>query len=212
MANYLHAACAIGSDIYVFGGKFGLEGRQTSVFKYSTETDIWSTLEPMPLPCYSHSVSVLDGDQVCIVGAGHDGEGVLRFDMASGMWSALGATLISKHGGLVLHRSATFVLGGCLYVAGGQGDSSSIVERYDFATDTWTAVAKMFEGRSDFCAVTIGSTAQDLFGSLITIAVRERISYGKLNQLLIYNIPAWYFFIINSTFAPTFLLDAILIT
>jgi hypothetical protein len=170
----LHAACAIGSDIYVFGGHFEPEGRQTSVFKYNTETDTWGTLEPMPLPCYAHSVSVLDDDQVYITGAGDDG-GVVRFDLASGMWSTLGATSIWKHGGLVLHRSATFVLGGCLYVAGGQGDSSSIVERYDVTTDTWTAVAKMLEGRADFCAVTIGSAAQDLFDSLVAKAVRERI-------------------------------------
>jgi hypothetical protein len=159
-----HAACAIGSDIYVFGGCFRFED-QTSVFKYDTVTNTWSTLAPMPLPCGDHNVSVLDGDQVYIVGAGDDAKGVLHFDTASGVWSTLRDTSNRKHG------SPTFVLGGCLHVAGGNGASSTVVERYDVVTDTWTAVADMLEGRLNFCAVTIGSAdpaeVQDLFDSLI---------------------------------------------
>jgi hypothetical protein len=166
-----HAACAIGSDIYVFGGRFGLS-RQTSVFKFDTETNTWSTLEPMPLPCSNHSVSVSEGDQVYIVGAGDNGKGVLRFDAASGVWSTLGATANSKH------SCATFVVGECIYVAGGLHNYTS-VERYDVATDTWTAVADMLDDRSSFCAVAIGSAesaeGQDLnlFDYLITKAVTE---------------------------------------
>jgi N-acetylneuraminic acid mutarotase len=167
----LHAACAIGSDIYVFGGRFR-NGFQTSVFKYDTVTNTWSTLAPMPLPCADHSVSVLNGDQVYIVGVGEDGKSVLRFDTASGVWSTLRDTSNNKRG------SATFVLGGCLYVAGGDGNSSN-VERYDVVTDTWTAVADMLEGRADSCAVTIRSVEpaeeQDLFDSLIAKAGRERV-------------------------------------
>jgi hypothetical protein len=168
-----HSACAIGSDIYVFGGRSRVE-QQASVLKLDTETNTWSTLEPMPLPSSPHSVSVLNGDQVYIVGARVDGKGVLRFDTASGVWSTLGATSKSKHG------SATFVLSGCLYVAGGSGNPSS-VERYDIVNDTWTAVADMLEGRVSFGVnlVTILSAdpvkEQDLFDSLITKVARECI-------------------------------------
>jgi hypothetical protein len=100
---------------------------------------------------------VLDGDQVYIVGAGVNGKGVLCFDMASGVWNTLGATSSSKF------VCKTFVFGGCLYVAGGAdnyliSDTSSGVERYTVATDTWTAVANMLENRSNSCAVTCGST------------------------------------------------------
>jgi N-acetylneuraminic acid mutarotase len=46
MPNALHsfAACALGSDIYVFGGSThdNTLGNQRSVFKYDTETDNWS--------------------------------------------------------------------------------------------------------------------------------------------------------------------------
>jgi hypothetical protein len=169
----MQVACAIGSDIYVFGGRCDL-GRQTSVFKLDTYTNTWSTLEPMLFHCSYCSISVLDGNQIYIVGAGNDGMGVLRFDTSSGMWCTLGPTSNSKLG------SATFVLGGCLYVADGTGGGrnlSSSVERYDVFTDTWTAVTDMLESRLSFCAVTIGpadpSEDQDLFDSLIAKAVRE---------------------------------------
>jgi hypothetical protein len=173
-ARRIHVACAIGSIIYVFGGRFGLEGGfggdKTPAFKLDNETNTWSTLAPMPLPCSHHSVSVLDGDLVYIVGAGNDGKGVLRFDVAPGVWSTLGTTSNDKHG------SATFVLGGCLHVAGGKMNSSS-VERYNVATDTWTPVSDMLEDRRYLSAVTIGSVKsaeeQNLFDSLIAKAARK---------------------------------------
>ena len=68
----------------------------------------------------------------------------------------------------------SFVVAGCLYAAGGDGQRAS-VERYDAATNTWTAVADMLEGRHFFSGVTIGSEGpaedQDLFDSLITKAL-----------------------------------------
>jgi N-acetylneuraminic acid mutarotase len=171
-ARQAHAACAIGSDIYVFGGRSDL-GLRRSLFKYDTETDTWSTLEPMPLACAYHSIGVLDGDQVYIVGAGDNGKGVLRFDTACSVWSTLGATSDSKCG------SASFVVGGYIYVIGGMDNPSSSMERYDVATDTRTAMADMLEGRKYFKVVTIGSpdTAEDedLFDSLIAKAARRTL-------------------------------------
>jgi hypothetical protein len=94
------------------------------------------------------------------------------FDTASGVWSTLGATSSNKH------FNASFVLGGYIYMAGGVGSPSS-VERYDVATDTWTAVVEKLEGRVTFGAVTIGSADsvedEDLFDSLIAKAARERM-------------------------------------
>jgi hypothetical protein len=115
-------------------------------------------------------VSVVDG-LVYIVGAGDFGTEVLRFDPVSGLTSTLASTSsVRQHG-------ASFVLGGCLHVAGGQGLKSSM-ERYDVASNTWTAVADMLEGRANFGAVTTRSAGpaeeQDLFDSLIVKASRRR--------------------------------------
>jgi hypothetical protein len=127
----------------------------------------------MPVPCYAHNASVLNGDQVYVDGAGDDGTHILRFDTASGVWSTLGATSNRRHG------NAAFVLGGCLHVAAGGGNPLVSVERYDVATDTWTAVSNMLGGRATFRAITCGSANpakdQDLFDSLIAKAAREHM-------------------------------------
>jgi hypothetical protein len=164
-ARYAHAACAIGSDIYAFGG-LGGDQYQASVFKFDTDVNEWHTLAPMPRDCSWHCASVLDG-LVYVVGAGLNNRQVMCFDPASAVWSTSAPTLVSRKYGV------SFVLGGCLYAAGGDGGYSS-VERYDVASNTWEAVVDMLEGRRLFGAVTIDSSGpaeeQDLFDSLIAKA------------------------------------------
>jgi hypothetical protein len=159
------AACDIGRDIYIFGDSS--TGDAVPVFKFDTEAEEWDTLPPMPVACHYPSASVLDG-LVYITGAGRSGCEVLRFDPASGLWANLASTSSNRK------RGASFVLSGLLYSAGGSTDSSSAVERYDVASNTWVVVPNMLEGRTYFGAVTIGSAApaeeQDLFDSLIVKA------------------------------------------
>jgi hypothetical protein len=162
-----HAACAIGSDIYVFGGENGDDRDQPSVFKYDTEANEWSTLAPMPHASVLHNASVLGG-LVYIVGAGASCREVLRFDSTSDVWSTLApVSIISRFG-------ASFVLGGCLYAAAGAG-----VEVYNVASNTWTAVAAgMLVPRKFFNAVTITSTVpadeQNLFDALIAKVPKQK--------------------------------------
>jgi hypothetical protein len=77
------AACAVGSDIYIFGAR--KISFSNTFLTYFTEENTWSTFTPMPLECAAagHSVSVLGG-LVYIVGAGDSSE-VLRFDPVSGV-------------------------------------------------------------------------------------------------------------------------------
>jgi hypothetical protein len=162
VAIHSFAACAIGSDIYTFGGHG--DGYQASVF--DIETNTWSTLAPMPHACSFISASVLDG-QVYIVGVDTSGRVVLCFDPTSAAWSALASTSSRRRCGV------SFVLGGCQYAMGGfEGQQASgSVERYDVASNTWAYVANMLEQRSQFGAVIPISTdpteEQDLFDSLI---------------------------------------------
>jgi hypothetical protein len=160
------AACAVLSDIYVFGGADGGNQNQTSIFKFDTEANEWSTLAPMPHACAYQCASVLDG-MVYIVGIGANGREFLCFTPITSVCSTLAPTLCNrKHGG-------SFVLDGCLYAAGGAGSIPS-VECYDMSSNTWQAVSDMLEGRRLFGAVTIGSVdsaeEQDLFDSLIAKA------------------------------------------
>jgi N-acetylneuraminic acid mutarotase len=135
-----------------------------SVFKYDSVTNAWSTLTSMPASCWNHSACVR-GDYVYIIG-------FLRFDPATNVWDTLAPTSFDREDGV------SFVLGGCVFAAGGQGDESS-VERYDVASDSWTAVANMLHRREEFAAVTIGSAGlaekQDLFDALIAKASRQSL-------------------------------------
>jgi N-acetylneuraminic acid mutarotase len=169
-SHYDNSACALGNDIYVFGG-IGLdEEDHASVFKYETMTNAWSTLAPMPFNGPGLSSSVL-GEMIYIVGgASRD---LRRFEPVSGTWSVLAP--MSK----VRHFSTSFVLNGSLFVAGGVGNRGS-VERYDVATDTWTDMADMLEGRKFFGAATIQpagpADGQSLFDALITQATHHHAS------------------------------------
>jgi hypothetical protein len=103
----------------------------------------------MPAAEWGHSVSVIDG-QIYIIGAGNEGCGFLRFAPGTGVWRTLASTLHGRY------CATSFVLGGCLFAAGGISSSSRTVEHYDVATDTWTVVVSMLESRHSFGAVTIG--------------------------------------------------------
>jgi N-acetylneuraminic acid mutarotase len=164
-ATYAHAVGMVGSDIYVFGG-YDLRGvQQCSVYRYDTAEGAWTTLAPMPIVGACLGVTALDG-QTYITGV-HTGGRVLRFYPASGMWGSFIPAMHSRDQG------SLFVLGGCLHVVGGNETS---VERYDAATDTWTAVADMLEGRRLCGAVTIPAAGpaeeENLFDALIAKTTR----------------------------------------
>jgi hypothetical protein len=166
-ARFAMASCAFASDIYVFGGAGG-DDSGTSVFKFETTANQWSTLNPMPMRSECSSATILEG-LIYIVGADNTGKGVMSFNPTLDAWTRLAPTLNSRWGG------ASFVLQGCLHAAGGIfGDSSLSVERYDVASNIWTAVADMHERRVYFAVITIGSAGraeeQNLFDSLIAKA------------------------------------------
>jgi hypothetical protein len=172
-ARLAFATCAVGTDIYVFGGEDEDEETVDSVFKYDTVADEWTSLARMPQSCAYHSACALDG-LIYIVGVGGigSGEGVLCFDPASGDWESRAPTLHNR-------RYATcFVLGGILYAGGGISGGSSM-ERYDVAANKWTLVASMRAGRHSCFAVTIGSVGtpeeEDLFDSLIAKASSRQL-------------------------------------
>jgi hypothetical protein len=165
-ARVAFAACAVGTDVYVFGGEDGDEEMLDSVFKYDTVANAWTSLSRMPQSCAYHSACALNG-LIYVVGVGDIGEEVLCFDPASGDWESRAPTLHNRP------YATCFVLGGALYAGGGISHGSSM-ERYDVAANEWTLVASMQEWRHSCCAVTIGSVGtpeeEDLFDSLIAKA------------------------------------------
>jgi N-acetylneuraminic acid mutarotase len=158
----------LGSDIYVFGGYDNEGTNHASIFNYDTVANTWTTLAPMPTSGVYPGVATLDG-RIYVTGMGDSGKEFLFFDLTSGAWSNLARTRHNRQQG------SLFVLGGCLHAAGGHGNHKT-VERYDVATDAWTAAADMLEGRRLFGAVTIPAAGpaeeQNLFDALIAKATR----------------------------------------
>jgi hypothetical protein len=161
-----HVACAVKTDIYVLGGGKSIHDcePQASVFKYDTVENTWSTLPSMPFPCYGHSASVLDGDQVYVVGAGLDCSSFLRFDTVRETWTILRAT---EHNDAC---DASVVVGGCLYTAGRQ----RLFTRYDADEDEWSgepAMSGAYTNEIHALSVEYGYPAPDVFDSLIAEAI-----------------------------------------
>jgi hypothetical protein len=131
---YEPAVCSVGSNFYVFGGVDSEGGNLASVFKYDTVSGVWMTLAPMPHASYHHCASNVNGI-VYILKAGVSGQESLCFDPASMAWSMLAPKTFNG-------SISIFTLSGCLHMVGGRG-MDSFMERYDAATDTWTAIAEL---------------------------------------------------------------------
>ena len=105
------AVCAIGSDIYVIGGRTQLNSiiPTAEVSKYSVDSNSWSTVSPMPTARFVHGACVLGG--MIYVAGGEDAasvrlSSVLRYDPSSDTWSTVAA--MSQ----VRSRLAVFALDG----------------------------------------------------------------------------------------------------
>ena len=164
-------ACVVGTDVYVIGGQTDNEETTDTVFRYSTVADEWSTLAPMPEARTGCQACALgDMDMVYVVGgrAGNWSQlsSVCRFDPASGSWSTVApmSTARSDFG--------LFVLGGCIYAAGGLRTEQS-VEKYDPDTDSWSDVSPMLEGRWSFRAQSVTTRADIVEKKLVDMLIAK---------------------------------------
>jgi hypothetical protein len=120
-------------------------------------------------PSVHHCAIVFDG-LVSLLGAGTTCSELYRFDPALGVWTTLASPGSAED-------AAYFVVGVCLYVAGGF-DHGARVLRYYVVADTWTPKLDMLQGWESFCAVTVGASGpveekQNIFEALLKEAVGE---------------------------------------
>jgi hypothetical protein len=176
--RYAAAACVLGSDIYIHGGKDEVDNLSSTTFCYRTETNEWSTLAPLPEDKAAHSACVLDG-LIYITGGYSIREAgvhwsVYHFDPVANSWSRAACIMSARS----CHTS--FVLGGSLYVAGGWDGARRLasVERYCSASDRWSEVTDMAMGqtRTNFGAIAVNGAREnmDLLDGLIAKAERAR--------------------------------------
>jgi hypothetical protein len=152
------AACVIGSDIYVIGGRNETGQAQSNTYRFNTEANEWSMLAPMPEAKCLHNVCVVDNLIYVMGGSSIDClllTSVHRFDPVQNLWSVLAPMSVARATGF-----GTFVLDGSIYAVGGQNGVPSrygpprtyssptekvtsaftSMERYCSASDSWSEV------------------------------------------------------------------------
>ena len=125
----------------------------SSVERYDTLTNSWTTVAPMSTARERHAVAVLDG-KLYACGGWNEANTALtsveRYDPDTNTWETVAPMKTARS------ESSAAVLDGKLYVAGGQSelfDMSAIVstvERYDPSANVWEEVPPMIKARSDF--------------------------------------------------------------
>ena len=74
---------------------------------------------------------------------------VYVYDPQADAWTQLASTSVARW----LHASA--VVGGKLYVFGGRGAASAMVEVYDPASDSWAQVSNLTSAREFMVAIAV---------------------------------------------------------
>ncbi|XP_074088073.1 kelch-like protein 33 [Macrotis lagotis] len=127
------------------GYLYALGGRDNGaaldlVEAYDPKLDSWRTAPPLPIPCFAHAASVLDG-QVYVSG-GFNGTNQYLASLFNynptrkPSWILLSPMKTPRAGHVMV------ALGGRLYVAGGLGEAGDLLssEAYEPRTDTWMSL------------------------------------------------------------------------
>ena len=139
----------IGTSIYVIGGLLGGfpdELPMTTIYRFDTESENWSSVGEMPEDrARGSTAAVVHQGEIYIVGGnlnGHEGPSVAwfdRFDPASGQWTRLADAPHARD-----HASAAVVDGQLVMAGGRRSDlpnpfdkTVAAVDIYDFETNQW---------------------------------------------------------------------------
>lgn len=115
----LAACAALGSRIYVTGGRTGAEVFNT-VYVYDTEADTWRVKTPMKCERHGHGCAFLDGWLFVCGGSRRDIDGsisrfksVEKYDPKTNTWTTVTSMNVARSLHVVLvHRGALWAIGG----------------------------------------------------------------------------------------------------
>jgi N-acetylneuraminic acid mutarotase len=150
----------VGNLIVAAYGFTLLHGDSTQTLIYNIAHDSWSFGPEAPGPVSSEGIAVSHGGSVYALG-GRNGAGTdnNRFTPATETWTTLAPLPMGRDG------LGAAVIGHSIYAIGGRPETGgpcsgftqfADVERYDIASNTWTAVAPLPTPRSDVGAIAHG--------------------------------------------------------
>ncbi|PIO59362.1 kelch repeat protein, partial [Teladorsagia circumcincta] len=149
--RWLHGVATLDGFIYAVGG-INIVTPVDVVERYDPHRNQWTSVAPMGTERYGHSVSVLDE---CLYAVGGccktSANTVERFDPRVGKWEQIRPMTTCRQ----FFGSAVF--DGHLYAAGGRCGQHLLEssEKYNPATNEWTAVADMNGERSGVSPLTM---------------------------------------------------------
>jgi len=164
MARYRHAAVVVGTDIYVVGGRNVLDQLLTSVLRYSTTDDAWSTVGDFPGATSDNAAFEHGGAVIACGGYNHDYSGaqaschILELEAEQPAFIPWAASLATGRGDFSIVR-----LQDAAYAYGGFDSSFTAlasIERVRFqgtaGQPAWeTMPAAMRHARGDFAAAAL---------------------------------------------------------
>jgi N-acetylneuraminic acid mutarotase len=165
-----HSSCSIGSKIYIFGGRTGVEMSETSLndfYEFDIEKSKWTCLGENLLdqPCKRsyHAMCSLENKIYLFGGCAQERlNDLYSFDVISKEWKFLGTdSRIVVRGGSGLtsfHNETTGEK--CLYLFGGySGRELDDCWKYDLSTNEWCQLASLPQGLSVFAYAGLSSNS-----------------------------------------------------
>jgi N-acetylneuraminic acid mutarotase len=166
----------IGNDIIAAYGFSGVDTNLTRI--YDIDSDSWSIGSAAPLPNRSEGAAATHAGNLYALGgrsatvlADND-----RYTPATDTWVSL-ASMPTPRAGL-----GAAVVGNSIYAIGGRtgttpcsGTPLATVERYDIASNTWTAVAPLPTARSDLAAIDHGGKIYAFGGCMGSFAATNLV-------------------------------------
>jgi N-acetylneuraminic acid mutarotase len=173
--EYSHGARAIGGKIYLAGGKVGFSESSRLLWQYNPATDTWTRKRDLPVESSAGVSGVINGKLYVLARCEdcdnpdylppNDPRFFGAYNPATDQWTRLAL----PGGGRDHQHGAAGVIGGKLYVAGGQ--RTNALDIYDPATNHWSTGASMGSIRAFTAGAVVG-------GNLHVIAGR-RILYNS---------------------------------
>jgi N-acetylneuraminic acid mutarotase len=155
-----HALAAFGKQLFVFGGMTAL-GSTSAAYRYDIAQDIWEPVQPLPTRRSLAAAAALEG-RIYVVGGydnGHELATCEAFDPASDHWNDCAPMTIPRSGlGLARIGANLFAIGG------GVSGFIGFNERYDAASNRWTAIETPLASDWQSTAVAARDTEFYVFG------------------------------------------------
>jgi hypothetical protein len=149
--SYLGYAPDRSGNPYAIGGIDGNDQPLSSVERYNSDANSWSTIAPLPTPRYNFP-AVFDGtNHIYIFGgrtntsSGSEIPSVLSYSVSANTWTEMAPMPTATAG-----SAAALAVDGKIYVVGGVSSevTLSVVQIYDPAANSWTVSTPLPEGLS----------------------------------------------------------------